>query len=449
MITRIEIDGFKSFENFALDVPPFLVLIGTNASGKSNLLDALSFLSKAAVQGLDSAVAAVRGDARGLFRRRGEGTRVDRMRFAVEFLLESAPLGLPTRWRYELDLAWAEPEDALEGIVVEGHQLVALSSAQDRWPAVRGMAPEWFADGLVSYQGGRVVSLPIGPLEVPSGGMGLLHMARVALNDRKYLRDLTDDDIHVLEDDTVVRVAWTELAQMRFLHLEAGALRLSSELGGPQFMDTTGRDLPNYLRSLTKATGSKERPLGVVGEIKMHLAGLAREVTDFAIVEDGHRRDVRLEFSSPYEQEIGAEFASDGTLRMLAILAALHDRGCVAIEEPENGVFPERFRHLLALTGGLVTDMRQPPERDALRVPLPYRQAIFTSHSPIVLDEVPSANIAFLDMTTVLENGAASRVSRVRRLREDQGPVRVEGERWARVTESELSRFRAGVEASA
>ncbi|MFF4775110.1 hypothetical protein ACFY05_19840 [Microtetraspora fusca] len=33
MITRIEIDGFTSFADFALDVPPFLVLIGTNASG--------------------------------------------------------------------------------------------------------------------------------------------------------------------------------------------------------------------------------------------------------------------------------------------------------------------------------------------------------------------------------------------------------------------------------
>ena len=56
MITRIEIDGFKSFENFALDLPPFLVLIGTNASGKSNLLDALTFVANAATVGLDAAI---------------------------------------------------------------------------------------------------------------------------------------------------------------------------------------------------------------------------------------------------------------------------------------------------------------------------------------------------------------------------------------------------------
>jgi AAA15 family ATPase/GTPase len=44
MITRIEIDGFKSFADFSLDLPPFLVLIGGNATGKSNLLDALRLL---------------------------------------------------------------------------------------------------------------------------------------------------------------------------------------------------------------------------------------------------------------------------------------------------------------------------------------------------------------------------------------------------------------------
>jgi predicted ATPase len=37
MITRIEIDGFKSFHNFTIDLKPFQVLIGSNGVGKSNL----------------------------------------------------------------------------------------------------------------------------------------------------------------------------------------------------------------------------------------------------------------------------------------------------------------------------------------------------------------------------------------------------------------------------
>ena len=47
MITRIEIDGFKTFENFGLDLHPFTAIVGPNASGKSNLFDAINFVCDA------------------------------------------------------------------------------------------------------------------------------------------------------------------------------------------------------------------------------------------------------------------------------------------------------------------------------------------------------------------------------------------------------------------
>ncbi|GAA1310495.1 hypothetical protein Psi02_39620 [Planotetraspora silvatica] len=413
MITRIEIDGFKSFQDFKLDVPPFLVLIGTNASGKSNLLDALNFVATAATRGLDAAVAEVRGDARGLFRRRGDGTRVDRMSFALEF----------RRWRYELRLSWAVPEGALEGIVVEAQRLVSL---ERRLPRGRDAESRPLQGVEIGEQ--VIELLPTSSAE-PVGLSGLL--------DSPVLRPKADS-----------RIVWDirrELSEVRSLHLEAGSLRRASEFGGPKRMHSTGHNLPNYLRFLARETASENRPLGVVAEIKMHLVGLVREISDFVIVEDERRRDVRLEFASPYDQSLDAEFASDGTLRMLAILASLHDHGTVAVEEPENGVFPERLRQMLGLARGLVSDPRESPERYGMAEERP-RQAIFTSHSPVVLEVVPYENIAFLDMTTALENGIASRVTRVRRLREDGGPVRITGERWPRITDSELDRFRAGVE---
>jgi AAA15 family ATPase/GTPase len=42
MLTRIEIDGFKTFREFSADLLPFQVVLGPNAVGKSNLFDALS-----------------------------------------------------------------------------------------------------------------------------------------------------------------------------------------------------------------------------------------------------------------------------------------------------------------------------------------------------------------------------------------------------------------------
>ena len=48
MITYIKINGFKSFHNFEMEFTPFTVIAGANASGKSNLFDALTLISRLA-----------------------------------------------------------------------------------------------------------------------------------------------------------------------------------------------------------------------------------------------------------------------------------------------------------------------------------------------------------------------------------------------------------------
>jgi AAA15 family ATPase/GTPase len=50
MIKRVKIQGYKSFKNLSLELRPLTVIFGPNASGKSNFLDAIYFLSKAVNQ---------------------------------------------------------------------------------------------------------------------------------------------------------------------------------------------------------------------------------------------------------------------------------------------------------------------------------------------------------------------------------------------------------------
>lgn len=54
MITQIEIDGFKTFKDFKVELAPFQVIVGPNGSGKSNLFDALHLLSRLAEYDLSS-----------------------------------------------------------------------------------------------------------------------------------------------------------------------------------------------------------------------------------------------------------------------------------------------------------------------------------------------------------------------------------------------------------
>src|SRR5947209_9409072 len=96
MITQIEIDGFKTFKDFKVELAPFQVIVGPNGSGKSNLFDALQLLSRLAeVDDLPLAFQApnddlqkLRGDAHELFTTLPGGQSTHRIRVAVEMLVD-------------------------------------------------------------------------------------------------------------------------------------------------------------------------------------------------------------------------------------------------------------------------------------------------------------------------------------------------------------------------
>src|SRR5437879_12884079 len=87
MITQIEIDGFKAFKDFKVELAPFQVIVGPNGSGKSNLFDALKLLSRIADNDLNTAFQELRGEANELFTTLPGGRSVDRIRIAVELLV--------------------------------------------------------------------------------------------------------------------------------------------------------------------------------------------------------------------------------------------------------------------------------------------------------------------------------------------------------------------------
>ena len=55
-VTKLTLQNFKSFRDVTIPFRPFNVVIGGNASGKSNLVQAFQFLKDIADHGLENAV---------------------------------------------------------------------------------------------------------------------------------------------------------------------------------------------------------------------------------------------------------------------------------------------------------------------------------------------------------------------------------------------------------
>ncbi|WP_306191258.1 AAA family ATPase [Streptomyces sp. MK5] len=79
MLTRLEVPGFKNLLDLSIDFGPFTCIAGENGTGKSNVFDAIQFLSLLADRSMMEAAQEVRG---GTWRapRRPEGSLLEGIR---------------------------------------------------------------------------------------------------------------------------------------------------------------------------------------------------------------------------------------------------------------------------------------------------------------------------------------------------------------------------------
>ncbi|MBZ5714039.1 AAA family ATPase [Nannocystis pusilla] len=323
MITRLEVDGFKSLRGFAIDLEPFTVLIGPNGAGKSNVLEAIGLLSRL-WEGAADALKAGRGRASDQFSRyRSESVRD--IRFGVETLEpdtddqgEDGFTNWAVRSRYEVSLAKTAATGGVEHVKLT-HRAHHLASTTDAWLAAH---PEW-SERVIASSDERELGY------MPSFGFVEFHAAN--------LRESSD-------------------------RIDSGELL------------PDGSNLPTVLASLADDS---------LGEIRAELAALVPGVANFAVVESDDA--YRIEFHMRDGDVVPARLISNGTLRVLALLTAVYSQrawsSILCIEEPENGIYPGRLRRLIDLLRE-VTDLDAWREERSDRLP---PQVIVTTHSPVFL----------------------------------------------------------------
>jgi predicted ATPase len=424
MLTRIEIDGFKTFEGFAVDLGPFLVTLGPNASGKSNLFDAVRLLSRLAGQDLRSAVKGLRGEPHELFRRLPDGAPGVRISFAAEVLLDPEvrdPWGAAvqvshSRIRYEVVIERRQDDRGIERLVVTREQALPIPAQEDRWRRAGRPVSHGFRKAFMKY--GRrtpwletLVSNGRSSFEIRQDGRaGRARSAEAA--EATILSSVTSAEFPHL---FALR---EELRSWRFLQLDPAGLRRPSPTTAPDELEPDGSNLATVLARLKAETATDARPRGALADIAADLASLIPGILDLEVEPDAHTREYRIDIGMRDERPFSARVVSDGTLRVLALLTLLHDprrRGLVCFEEPENGIHHARLKAMIGRLRELVTDPSDPDVDEKE----PLYQMLLNSHSPVVLSCLDSGDMVFADLVSVVD-GAAGTITRKTRIR----PVR-------------------------
>lgn len=368
MLTAITLEDFKSYRQATLPLSALTVLIGANASGKSNVIEALRLLSWLA-----------------------QGQKLSAIRFAVQSGDQVV------RGKLE-DLSYQRGESFGFGVHTNATEWNHLSMHLSRR-----------ADGLhitkemLTHDGAKV---PLYALDQPSNGQST--DAGVAYNNFANGRNKP----HVTcTDQTAIFTQLTSPATFEARHkrsrerIPVVAKNLEQWLSAVLFLDPVPAQMRDYAFPSDKDLQGNGRNVSAVlfnlwgreeqaqnepyasnrAAILNFIQSLPeQDIAGLSFLEEP-RGGVMVQLTETFGgrmDERDASLLSDGTLRVLAIAAAMlsaPEGSLVVIEEIDNGVHPSRAHHLLQ-------QIQRIASQRSLRV-------LLSTHNPAMLDALPDSAV--------------------------------------------------------
>lgn len=360
MLRAILVENFKSYREARLPLGPLTMLIGANASGKSNAIEALRLLSWIA-----------QGNRLGTIRYQvSEGEQIIRGTTAslVPGGADSFSLGAELRgsnWPlYRIELQIAEDDKDLH---IKNEKLYSDDRTVPLFEVVG--RTEGGNDLRVAYdnfaRGGKK------PQVVCNDQMAVLiqlqSSARFIGGHKKAQRTIPE-----------VCTSYQEaLSDIRFLDPRPSAMRGYS-FAHESRLKEDGKNLSGVLFNLCRSENKSDNVLELVRSLpEQNIKGI-----DFVETPRGEYMVKLKETFGGRQQEFDATLLSDGTLRVLSIAAAIlsaPEASLVVIEEIDNGVHPSRAEMLL-------NNVFQIAKERNLRI-------LLSSHNPALLDALPVAAV--------------------------------------------------------
>lgn len=408
MLTRLQVSGFKNLVDVDVRFGPFTCIAGPNGVGKSNLFDAIVFLSSLADKPFVDAAKCVRdesrktGEVRALFHQK-DGKPVDVMRFVAEMIVPQKgvdQLGLSveartTFLRYTLELAFVPsgPDQLGDRLELVMEELTYVKPADHTRALPFSPSDAWVKSAIIS-QDNRPKRSPYISTDVDKSGARVVYMHADGNTHKKTPRPAKQLNRTLLAAATSLEsptaaLARLEMQSWRLLQLEPSSLRAPDEFGAENRLTADGAHLPATLYRLAHGTAMLREgkdPVGVYAGIGKRLQQLIRDIKSLEIDRDEKRQLLTLVATDRRGVRLPARSLSDGTLRFLALSVLEADEealGVLCFEEPENGIHPARIPAMLALLQDIAVDTGY-----AVGSGNPLRQVVVNTHSPGVLNEV-------------------------------------------------------------
>lgn len=384
MLTTLTVENWKSFEKATMNIDAISVLIGTNSSGKSNLLDALAFLTRVAsgtmlttaLQG-DGAVKPLRGGVEWAARK-PESIFIIEVTFRADASLD---------FEYRIHCSTTSTKCDLVG-----EQLRRIRYRVDK-------------SGARKSEVGAIILFTTDDITEDSPTI----VARL-YNEKRGTRRQLGRSNSILSQ---------LVGQKSRLEIQEGVECVINALRNVFILDP----IPSHMRGFSSLSDRLDLDGGNIAGIIAALPETAkikmeRTLTDY--VSKLPERDITKVYAETvgkfntdamlYCEEkfknsgaisiVDARGMSDGTLRFLAILTALLTRpqnSLLVVEEVDNGLHPSRSKLLLEMLGNVGK------ERSV--------DIMVTTHNPALLDAMGTEMVPFITVAHRDPENGTSRLS--------------------------------------
>ena len=419
MITSLRLVDFKNFADETLKLGPFTIIVGANASGKSNIRDAFRFLHGIGrgytlaeilggkyVAGGQLEWAPIRGAMNEIIRLGGGSADVPST-FSVIVEINHEDRNALFSMKVGCNPDGSDEFCILEEEVCHSTSLVYKSTGT------------FGSNSLLTFGNEDVESVAV------SGSQPTL--LQIFQKKEFWFKDelKAEDSIAKLAQIIENRLPWSLVVldtlmhfnSIAFLELSPANMRLPSAPGVTK-LGESGDNLPTVLKAICSDNQRREVLTSWLRELT------PMDVMDFEFPRDPSGR-IHVRLLERNGRRISASSASDGTLRFLGILAALlspEPSILYFIEEIDNGIHPSRLHLLIELI-----------ERQTAKNGI---QVVATTHSPEVLNLINDSTFENASIVYRDEDSAdaiirpLSEMPRVRELRKSQGLGRLHAGGW-------------------
>ena len=369
-LRRVRIRGYKSIAFCDVTLEPLTILVGRNASGKSNFLDALAFLRDLMEMRATEAVNERKG-WRSIHCRTGSTPLIE---MGVEGTFESFKSTWDADYSFSLEIADQNQ------IRVRQESLTLSQHGRDRRCGYRIHEGDLEWIGREHFEDDSEWTSEIVPQQAS---------ANDKLDDPRLFKRRRYDRLLLSVVGTQPFVDFAEgLRASCVYNFQPPAIRVHQPITASPILARDGANLARAIEGLREIEPVTIRRIG------QYLKAIVPGVAEFYTQEYGDFETVRFRLEAKSDQpplEFDASSMSDGTLRILATLVAAFQivlpsgfPGFIGMEEPETALHPAAMRALVAAL-----------DEATLRT-----QILLTTHSPDLLDapEIKPANVRVVQM---------------------------------------------------